>query len=423
MKNSASEQASGTEYVANYRFENDSLTMIHTEAIHLVLRKQDYDNEAAVRMEIADRLLHAKADGSPYGEKEGATYQQMIAELDSVDKGLKRKLGIADGLSAPENESLYESARSRMEKTVETICEAYRIAKNLTGDDRKAVRKELLVEFPRTKSVGGKMLRYRDPDYSVLESGDYQKYLEASSKPVKIKIHPSAKKDLAALQKALNLLEQTQKNLVMQFVNVRIAGNRRLLTTRPLSWAKESLKNLEEAVAAVERSKAKIPVISLIHLLLSYAALLLLIGETARAKQRLTQVLNLCKGSLEPSARNAAREANRLLNQLMKEDTVILVYTKSLKSLQVSPTPAATKAPMAYIKIYNNRRESSPAGIKALAGHPGLVRVSTPSVQASRIAPPMVEISFLPSSGPIGLWQKPTKGKMHRRMPKAGGIW
>lgn len=31
--------------------------MIHTDAIHLVLRKQDYDSEAAVRMEIADCLL------------------------------------------------------------------------------------------------------------------------------------------------------------------------------------------------------------------------------------------------------------------------------------------------------------------------------------------------------------------------------
>ena len=53
----ASGQASGTEYVANYHFENERLTMIRTNTIHLVLRKQDYDNEAVVRMEIADRQL------------------------------------------------------------------------------------------------------------------------------------------------------------------------------------------------------------------------------------------------------------------------------------------------------------------------------------------------------------------------------
>ncbi len=35
--------------------------MIHTDAIHLVLRKQDYDSEAAVRMEIAEHRLQREA--------------------------------------------------------------------------------------------------------------------------------------------------------------------------------------------------------------------------------------------------------------------------------------------------------------------------------------------------------------------------
>ncbi len=57
MKRTASELETGTEYAANYHFENERLTMIHTNAIHLVLRKQDYNNEAVVRMEITDRQL------------------------------------------------------------------------------------------------------------------------------------------------------------------------------------------------------------------------------------------------------------------------------------------------------------------------------------------------------------------------------
>lgn len=61
MKRTASELETGTEYAANYHFENERLTMIHTNAIHLVLRKQDYDNEAVVRMEIAEHRLQREA--------------------------------------------------------------------------------------------------------------------------------------------------------------------------------------------------------------------------------------------------------------------------------------------------------------------------------------------------------------------------
>ena len=51
--------------------------------------KSDNISEAAVRVEIVDRLLRARADGTSSGEKEGASYRDMVGMLDCLDKKTK----------------------------------------------------------------------------------------------------------------------------------------------------------------------------------------------------------------------------------------------------------------------------------------------------------------------------------------------
>lgn len=155
----------------------------------------DYKNEAAVRVKIVDRLLRTHADGTPYGNNEGASYRDMVEALVGLDKGTKKELAIPDSLL--QDETLYHAARLRMQKTLESICDAYAATHELTPDrkakkSRADIRKELLVEIPRRKETGCKLFRYRNRDYSVIESGDYEKYLSGEKSPVFVKIYPSA---------------------------------------------------------------------------------------------------------------------------------------------------------------------------------------------------------------------------------------
>lgn len=166
--------------------------------------KNRYKNEAAVRVKIVDRLLRSHADGTPYGEKEGASYRDMVKALVGLDPETKKELAIPECLLT--DETLFQAARLRMQKTLESICDAYAAAHELTPDkkankSRTEIRKELLVEIPRRKETGCKLFRYRDPDYSVIESGDYEQFLSGEKSPVYDDKDPSS--DTASRQAAL----------------------------------------------------------------------------------------------------------------------------------------------------------------------------------------------------------------------------
>lgn len=305
-----------------------------TPQIVLMERRVDYKNEVAVRVEIVDRLLRARKDGKPYGEKEGASYRDMVEMLDRLDKRTKRDLGVADGLLS--DETLYQAARFKMQKTLETICDAYAAARGLlpdrkeSGKTRITIRRKLLVEIPRRKETGCKLFRYRDPNYSVIESGDYEQYLSGEKSPVFVKVYPSATDSLALLKKARTILRETEERILKQFVRIRVLGNQQIFYKEKSNWEKESMKNLEEAIQATTKNPYPSARMETAKLFYSYAALLILIGDKEKAKAQLEEVLRLCKDTMTKESNALFVLAKQLLEQLNDSREVVLsVYSTS----------------------------------------------------------------------------------------------
>ena len=303
----------------------------------------DYKNEVAVRVEIADRLLRARKDGTPYGEKEGASYQDMVEMLDCLDKKTKQNLGVADGLLS--DETLYQAARFKMQKTLETICDAYAAARGLlpdrkeSGKTRATIRRELLVEIPRRKETGCKLFRYRNPDYSVIESGDYERYLAGEKSPVFVKVYPSATDSLTLLKKAQILLRKTEERILKQFIQARVLGNQQIFYKKKSNWETESMNNLEEAIQAATKTPYPSVQLAMAKLLYSYAALLLLTGDKEKAKTQLEEVLRLCEDTRTKESNALFVLAKQLLEQLNdSREEVLSLYSTSFSLWQI-PLP------------------------------------------------------------------------------------
>lgn len=306
-------------------------------------------------MRIVDRLLRTHADGTPYGNNEGASYRDMVEALVGLDKGTKKELAIPDSLL--QDETLYHAARLRMQKTLESICDAYAATHELTPDrrakkSRAEIRKELLVEIPRRKETGCKLFRYRNRDYSVIESGDYEKYLSGEKSPVFVKVYPSATDSLALLKRAQIILKETEKRILKQFIRVRISGNQQILYKKKANWEAESMKNLEEAIQAAMKNPYPFARMETARLLYSYAALLILTGDKEKAKVQLEEVLRLCEKIGDKAANALFALAKQLLNQINdSREEVLSIYSTSFSLWQL-PLP-----PTKYHQVPQVRRQ------------------------------------------------------------------
>jgi hypothetical protein len=312
-----------------------------------------YKNEAAVRVRIVDRLLRTHADGTPYGNNEGASYRDMVEALVGLDKATKKELAIPDSLL--HDETLYHAARLRMQKTLESICDAYAATHKLTLDrkakkSRTDIRKELLVEIPRRKETGCKLFRYRNRDYSVIESGDYEKYLSEGKSPVFVKVYPSVTDSLALLKKAQIILKETEDRILKQFILIRVSGNQRILYKKKSNWETESMKNLEEAIQAAMKTLNPSARMETAKLLYSFAALLILTGNKKKAKVHLEEVLRLCENVRTTEANTLFVMAKQLLSQINdSREEILSVYSSSF-SLWKLPLPPMKLQRVPYLQ-------------------------------------------------------------------------
>ncbi|MBQ6762689.1 MAG: tetratricopeptide repeat protein [Bacteroidales bacterium] len=259
----------------------------------------------------------------------------MVEEEDRLDDSVRLEFGIPRRIM--EETALFESERSLMRKAVEEICDAFAAARGLPpgrkngAQARKELRERLFVEFPRRKEIGGKMIRYRDPSYSVIESGDYALYVDMKSRPLSMRMSPSATKDPKSFTKAQAMIKETAQRLSREFVRKQISGNKEIYVRRPASWIEDTLDNLNNTIIIVKNPSVQISPLDKARLFYSYAAILLITGKIDEAREHLEEVLRLCHGIPDPTNPTLEERARRLLNQILSRETLLQVYWDSLE--------------------------------------------------------------------------------------------